>query len=208
MFVTFEGPNGVGKTTILGGVGDRLLVMGFDVVQTKEPTASLLGDFLRVSEDAFSGKCLACLAAADRYYHVEREIVPALSSGKIVLSGRYVESSLVLQGLDGCDFDFVWGLNILEPDHHPHYSFFEGWEYAFYKDLSRYHLGDAFRYLHPLIREYSWVGRTGNGYRYDHCFVSDGLLPKVKKCFYLHEPRKLRLSDHSAIITEIGLDNR
>lgn len=118
MFITVEGPNGVGKTTIVDGVGNRLLAMGFDVVKTKEPTRSPLGEFLRNAEESYDGKCLACLAAADRYLHIEREIAPALSAGKIILSDRYVESSLVLQGLDGCDFNFVWKLHsrILVPD--------------------------------------------------------------------------------------------
>lgn len=118
MFITFEGPNGVGKTTIVGGVGNRLLAEGFNVVNTKEPTMSLLGEFLRNAEESCSGECLACLAAADRYFHIERELIPALSIGKIILSDRYIESSLVLQGMDGCAFDFVWELNsrVLIPD--------------------------------------------------------------------------------------------
>lgn len=98
---------------------------------------------------------------------------------------------------------FCGDFNVLEPDHAPHYSFFKKWEYAFYKDLMDYQLEDAFRHINPLLQEYSWVGRTGDGYRYDHCFVSKNILPAVEKCFYLHEPREARLSDHSAIIAEL-----
>lgn len=101
---------------------------------------------------------------------------------------------------------FCGDLNILEPDHIPHYPFFEKWEYDFYRNLTKkYQLKDAFRHLYPSIQEYSWVGRTGDGYRYDHCFVSENLLSLLKKCCYLHEPRKIRLSDHSAIIAELDL---
>lgn len=95
--------------------------------------------------------------------------------------------------------------NVLEPDHTPHYSFFKEWEYAFYKNFARHCLKDAFRYIHPSLKEYSWTGRTGNGYRYDHCFISENLLFGIKKCFYLHEPKELQLSDHSAIVTELHL---
>ncbi len=93
--------------------------------------------------------------------------------------------------------------NILEPDHVPRYSTFEEWEYDFYRWLAQHQLRDAFRHLHPKDQEYSWVGRMGDGYRYDHCFVSSNLLPLVCTCSYLHTPRLERLSDHSALITEI-----
>jgi len=98
---------------------------------------------------------------------------------------------------------FCGDFNVLEPGHVPFYPKFEDWEYNFYTDLSKYQLKDAFRHLNPGAQEYSWVGRTGDGYRYDHCFVSHSLLPLITKCHYLHEPRTLKLSDHSAMFTEI-----
>lgn len=100
---------------------------------------------------------------------------------------------------------FCGDFNVLEPNHIPHYSFFEEWEYDFYKNLANFQLSDAFRHLNPKSLEYSWVGRTGDGYRYDHCFVSDKLLSSLTKCYYLHEPRQSnpKLSDHSALITEL-----
>jgi exodeoxyribonuclease-3 len=102
---------------------------------------------------------------------------------------------------------FCGDLNVLEPSHIPHYPIFEEWEYDFYRNLTKYQLKDAFRHLYPSIQEYSWVGRTGDGYRYDHCFVSENLLSSVKKCYYLHGPREkeIKLSDHSALITELDL---
>ena len=103
---------------------------------------------------------------------------------------------------------FCGDLNVLEPNHVPHYPFFEEWEYDFYRSLAKYQLKDTFRCLPPLIQEYSWVGRTGDGYRYDHCFVSENLLPLVKKCYYLHEPREVKLSDHSALIYELNFPIR
>jgi dTMP kinase len=111
MFVTFEGPNGVGKSSLLNGVANRLIQMGFNVFPTKEPTSSPLGQFVRVAEEIYQGRTLACLVAADRYFHLESEILPALQAGKIVLSDRYVESSLVLQRFDGLDLEFIWSLN-------------------------------------------------------------------------------------------------
>lgn len=103
---------------------------------------------------------------------------------------------------------FCGDLNILEPNHIPHYPFFEEWEYDFYRSMAKYQLKDAFRHFHPLIQEYSWMGRTGDGYRYDHCFVSENILPFIKKCYYFHEPREIKLSDHSALICELNLPTK
>jgi exodeoxyribonuclease-3 len=99
---------------------------------------------------------------------------------------------------------FGGDFNVLEPNHFPFYSKFEDWEYGFYTSLSNYQLEDAFRHLNPGVQEYSWVGRTGDGYRYDHCFVSNNLLPFIRKCYYIHDPRNLRLSDHSPMLLEIA----
>jgi exodeoxyribonuclease-3 len=62
---------------------------------------------------------------------------------------------------------------------------------------------DAFRYLNPNTREYSWIGKTGNGYRYDHFFVSNHMSEFIGKCFYDHLPQKKNLSDHSGVVLEI-----
>ncbi len=118
MFITFEGPNGVGKTTITNIIFQRMLDLGYDVYLTKEPTKSSFGNFFRKAEEFYDGTSLACIAAADRYFHIHSEIKPALNSGKIVISDRYVESSLVLQRIDKCPIEFIWSLNsrILVPD--------------------------------------------------------------------------------------------
>lgn len=94
-------------------------------------------------------------------------------------------------------------LNVVEPDHQPHYGVFGRWEYDFYDAFGRYGYGDAFRYLHPDLADYSWFGRAGNGYRFDHIFCSRP--DAVRDCRYLHEPRITGLSDHSAMIATISV---
>lgn len=96
-------------------------------------------------------------------------------------------------------FIFCGDLNIIEPSHVPRYSMFKPWEYEFYNAVLNTRLHDAFRLLYPKACEYSWVGRTGDGYRYDHCFVSEDLVSRIKDCYYLHEPRIKKLSDHSGL---------
>ena len=96
-------------------------------------------------------------------------------------------------------------LNVLEPGHQPRYSFFAPFEYDFYQALAGAHgLADAFRHLHPQDAEYSWVGRTGDGYRYDHAFCSRSLRDLITACGYLHQPRQDKLSDHSALTPRLG----
>lgn len=94
---------------------------------------------------------------------------------------------------------FCGDLNIVEQDHEPHYSFFKDWEYKFYLNLEKYFLIDVFRKLYPLNKGYSWIGKTGNGYRYDYFFVTPSIFLTVSKCVYIQEPRLKKLSDHAAI---------
>jgi exodeoxyribonuclease III len=101
---------------------------------------------------------------------------------------------------------FLGDLNILEPGHQPHYPFFAEFEYDFYRFLTaELGMADAFRHVNPGTAEYSWVGRTGDGYRYDHAFCSMSLTADLTACGYLHEPRLEKLSDHSALAMEFTL---
>ncbi len=101
---------------------------------------------------------------------------------------------------------FIIGdFNILDRNHTPHYSTFYKWEYDFYDDIIKCGYNDAYRYCNPTTNDYSWVGRTGDGYRYDYCFVSNCLIQNVISCSFEHETRNLKLSDHSAITIELGL---
>jgi hypothetical protein len=81
-----------------------------------------------------------------------------------------------------------------------HYRFFQPFEYDCYQQLTG-HLGliDAFRHLHPDRVEHSWIGRTGDGYRYDHALAGTALASRIDACAYLHQPRELHLSDHAAL---------
>jgi len=98
-------------------------------------------------------------------------------------------------------------LNILEPDHQPHYPFFAPFEYGFYQCLvEEFDMVDAFRHMNPTLAEHSWVGRTGDGYRYHHIFCSRSLIDVLRTCDDIAEPRLSRLSDHSALTVCLNLD--
>lgn len=96
-------------------------------------------------------------------------------------------------------------LNILERNHVPHYNNFLKWEYDFYDRFDHFGYTDAFRLVYPDTNEYSWVGRTNDGYRYDHCFVSKELSPHLIDCSYVHETRQIPITDHSAMTMTLNL---
>lgn len=147
--------------------------------------------------------------------------------GKLCIIGVYVPSSVSRKEINGKKEKFqkkftktifeqkqklpnlvVCGdLNVLEPSHQPRYSFLRDWEYEFYKSFGENGFIDAFRLFYPDVCEYSWYGREGYGYRYDHCFVTKELKKYTKLCEYVHEPRKNRLSDHSAMILWLDFRN-
>ena len=116
--IAFDGPNGAGKSTLIKAVQARLSEMNINVYVTKEPSGSAIGTFTRNVAELFFGNTLACLVAADRYAHIEREILPQLQQGTIVITDRYILSSLVLQPMDGVDTLFVEKVNseIMLPD--------------------------------------------------------------------------------------------
>lgn len=112
LFIAVEGPNGVGKTTIAKLLADRLAEVGNAGVHlTHEPTRTPLGQLLRRSESVLYGRALALALAADRTGHVETEIIPRLDDGLHVVTDRYVQSSLVMQRIDGLDLPEIWSYN-------------------------------------------------------------------------------------------------
>jgi dTMP kinase len=102
LFVAFEGGEGVGKSTQIAAAASWLRELGHDVVETREPGGTPLGGELRRllldPDGQITPRAEALLYAADRAQHVESVIRPALDAGRVVLSDRYVDSTLAYQG--------------------------------------------------------------------------------------------------------------
>lgn len=103
MFITFEGPDGAGKSTIIKLVHEQLLQDGFNIVLTREPGGTPIAEKIRDiildnSNQALDARTEALLYAASRRQHLVEKIWPALKEGKIVLCDRFLDSSLAYQG--------------------------------------------------------------------------------------------------------------
>jgi dTMP kinase len=103
MFITFEGLDGCGKTTQLGRLRGTLERRGRDVLVTREPGGSEIGERIRSilldsRTSGLSSFCELALMFAGRAQHIEEVIKPALLAGKIVLCDRYTDSTEAYQG--------------------------------------------------------------------------------------------------------------
>ncbi len=126
MFITFEGIDGVGKSTQLDLLQTWLEGRGSEVVRTLEPGGTELGQEIRHlllhRKGDVASRAEALLYAADRAHHVATKIRPALAEGKVVLSDRYFDSSVAYQGAAReLDVDEVrnislWAVDNLIPD--------------------------------------------------------------------------------------------
>ncbi|HZJ57346.1 MAG TPA: dTMP kinase [Clostridia bacterium] len=102
-FITFEGPDGAGKTTQIDLLREYLLGRGVDVVVTREPGGTPISEAIRdiildTNHDEMDPLTEAYLYAASRAQHVSQLIIPALRQGKTVLCDRFVDSSIAYQG--------------------------------------------------------------------------------------------------------------
>ena len=117
MFIAIDGPSGVGKTSIIEGIKNKL---GNEkkIFITREPSETEFGQYVKKKEEIYSEEHYCMLIASDRQYHIDTIIQPRLTNGETVICDRYIASSLVLQNFDGVDIDKIWEMNkyILIPD--------------------------------------------------------------------------------------------
>lgn len=113
-FIVFEGVDGGGKSTQIKLLTDYFKDRGYDVEHHMEPTegeiGSLLWTYMRSKNRSFNPETEALLFAADRIEH-GKAITKALNEGKVVISDRYLHSSLAYQGAAGVDVDWMKSLN-------------------------------------------------------------------------------------------------
>ncbi|MEK6452430.1 dTMP kinase [Caldifermentibacillus hisashii] len=102
-FITVEGPDGAGKTTVLNIIAEELAAEGYPIVQTREPGGSPIAEKIRQiildkKHTEMDPRTEALLYAAARRQHLIEKIIPALEKGNIVLCDRFIDASIVYQG--------------------------------------------------------------------------------------------------------------
>jgi len=116
-FMTIEGGEGAGKTTILRGIADWLEARGWHVVVTREPGGIPIAEKIRDvildrAHTDMDARTEALLYAAARRQHLVQKVEPALAAGAAVLCDRFVDSSLAYQGhARGLGIEEVWSIN-------------------------------------------------------------------------------------------------
>lgn len=103
IFVTFEGPDGSGKTTQVNLLKEYFNSLGYEVLITREPGGTNISEKIRKlildpENKEMGAVCEALLYAASRAQHMHEVIIPALNLGKMVICDRFVDSSIVYQG--------------------------------------------------------------------------------------------------------------
>ncbi|HHW07556.1 MAG TPA: dTMP kinase [Clostridia bacterium] len=117
LFITIEGPDGAGKSTQVRLLAAYLQQQGWPVVLTREPGGTELAEKIRgllleVSGEPVTPVAEVLLYAASRAQHVEYLIKPALAKGAVVISDRFVDSSVAYQGYGrGLGAELVWQIN-------------------------------------------------------------------------------------------------
>ena len=117
MFITIEGPEGSGKSSVTKKVAERLEKEGYDIVFTREPGGTDISEQIRniildKSNTKMDPMTESMLYAASRRQHLVEKVWPLSNEGKIVISDRYLDSSLAYQGgARGLGIDNILQLN-------------------------------------------------------------------------------------------------
>ena len=130
-FITFEGPDGSGKSSVASAVYQELLARGIKAIHTREPGGIEISEQIRniildPNNTNMDPKTEALLYAASRRQHLVEKVIPAINENKIIICERFLDSSLAYQGYGRrLGFDEILGINDFAIEH-------------FYPDLTIY----------------------------------------------------------------------
>jgi exodeoxyribonuclease III len=197
-------------------LADALAFAGYEICWERPPADErgvMIASRLRVVEASPRLSYLPWRACAVRIADSGLLVAGAYVPSRDASDGKTTRKRRFIAELCGW-LDTQWGaydrlilgdFNVLDRQHVPRYPFFKEWEYSFFDTLKGWGLVDAFRLMHPDAHEYSWVDRSGSGYRYDHTFVEGAITNAVTTCSYIQTTRHDQLSDHAAMTMEIDV---
>lgn len=117
LFITFEGNDGSGKSSVIEAIKEELEKRGYDTIYSREPGGSKIAEKIRevildVDNLGMDDKTESLLYAASRREHIVKTVLPALNEGKVVLCDRFLDSSLAYQGYArGIGIEEVYNMN-------------------------------------------------------------------------------------------------
>lgn len=214
VFVLTETSSGAGTKLILDAFRKKGCVIASNDFVSKERGVAIVSK-ITTSNDFSKAFTLATIPERVAALHVDKDgfqfdiiglYVPSRNQqhDKIIKKQRFIESFVrdienipreVLKRTIICG-DY----NVVSRGHFPRYGKFMAFEYDFLETLHNLSLIDAFTLRNPSAQEYSWVGRTGDGYCYDYFNVGEAIRAKVKACTFHHDTRDVQgLTDHSAL---------
>ncbi len=123
-FITIEGPDGSGKTTVAKKLVDKLNNEGIKTIYSREPGGVAIAEKIRdiildVNNTNLDSRSEALLYAASRRQHLVEKVIPALNNGYVVICDRFLDSSLAYQGFArGIGIDEVYNINMFAIDNH------------------------------------------------------------------------------------------
>jgi exodeoxyribonuclease III len=211
VFLLTETSNGTGTAFVL----ERFRRAGFAVVHTTDPNGDrgtalvsrvrVAGRFPGFTGVTIPGRVAAAVLATEPTVAVAGLYVPSRdrSTDKTEKKQAFVAS--LLKALDELpavlrEHLVVGGdYNVIARTHRPLHPGFLPFEFGLLEQLEAHGLVDAHEQCSPGEQPYSWIGRTGDGYRYDYFHVGRELAGRIQSCSYLHETREHRLTDHAAV---------
>ena len=129
LFISFEGGEGSGKSSAINVVKEKLEPDGYKVVVTREPggisVSEQIRDVILAVDNKMSKETEALLYAASRTEHLYRKVIPLVNDGYIVISDRYIDSSLAYQGYArGIGIEKVLEINMFAKEYLPKVTYF------------------------------------------------------------------------------------
>jgi exodeoxyribonuclease-3 len=202
---------------------ERFRRAGFAVIKTPDTggeRGSALISRLRIARDLtaeFTAVSIPCRVSAavldtEPAISVIGVYVPSRdrSAGKTERKQRFIRT--LIEACDKLPGDLREHLvlggdyNVIGKAHRPLHPGFLPFEFGLLDGLHERGLVDAYEHVAPGDQAYSWIGRTGDGYRYDYLHAGPGLTALISACSYLHETRQLGLTDHAAMTLTLHAD--
>ncbi len=219
VFVLTETSNGAGTTYLL----DHFRRAGFAVVHTQDVNGdrgAALVSRVRIAEVlsarfatvTVQGRCAAALLDTRPAVAVVSVYVPSRDRSVDKTHKKQAFVASLLRALEALPDDLRPRLviggdyNVIGRTHRPIHRGFLPFEFGLLEALQACGFVDAYEHCSPGEQAYSWIGRTGDGYRYDYFHVGRELAGCITGCTYLHETRELRLTDHAAVALNLSVE--